>query len=188
MRATIVLGIATLALSACQSADEKRAAETGQIEASNASAAEVSKLMKAAQPKLAMKPGEWRFQLAVLGAESAEGPLAEGDPKLAALKQQERTVAGCREAKDLKPIDLEQLEKAAGECRFPRYTLAGGKLDAEIECKQPSGSAMRMTAKGTTGPDAFAVTLDQRSGTPGQADYLALKLRATGTRLGECRG
>jgi hypothetical protein len=188
MRTTLMLGIATLALSACQSADEKRAAETGQIEVTNGSAAEVSKLMKAAQPKLAMKPGEWRFQLAVLGAETEAGPLAEGDPKLATLKQQERTVAGCREAKDLKPIDLDQLQKAAGECSFPRYSLTGGKLDAEIECKQPNGATMRMAAKGTTGPDAFAVTLDQRSGTPGQAGYLALKLRATGTRLGECRG
>jgi len=188
MRAIIVFGAAALALAGCQSPEEKRAAETGQIEVANASADEVSRLMRAAQPKLAMKPGEWRFELRVLSAETGAGPLAEGDAKLASLRQQERTIVGCRAEKDLKPIDLEQLEKVAGECTFPRYSLARGKLEAQIECEQPSGAATRMTARGTTSSDGFAVTLDQRSGTPGAEDYVALKLQARGRRLGECRG
>lgn len=188
MRATIVLALAALALASCQSAEEKLAAETGNIQVTDASAAEISGLMRAAQEKRAMKPGEWQLQVQVLSAETSAGPLADGDPKMAQLKQQERNVAGCREAKDLKPLDLDQLQKVAGECRFSRYSLVGGKLDAAFECTQQNGMKMAMTANGTTAPEGFDVTLDQKSGTPGGADYVALKLRASGKRLGECRG
>ncbi|HVJ02809.1 MAG TPA: DUF3617 family protein [Sphingomonas sp.] len=188
MRAVLALALVLPALSACQSAEEKRAAETGEIEVSDASSAEVSKLMKAAQAKRVMKPGQWRLELRVLSADTGNGPLAADDPKMVKLKGQERTTTACRGEKDLKPIDLEQLEKVAGECHFPRYSLVGGKLDAVIECKQPNGATMHMTARGTTAADGFDVTLDQRSGTAGKPDYLALQLRASGTRLGECAG
>ncbi|MBO9624417.1 MAG: DUF3617 family protein [Sphingomonas sp.] len=188
MRAVIALALILPALSACQSAEEKRAAETGEIQVSDATSAQVSKLMKAAQAKRTMKPGEWRLELHVLSADTGSGPLAADDPKMVQLKGQERSTTACRGAKDLKAIDLEQLEKVAGECRFPRYSLVGGQLDAEIECKQPNGAAMHITAHGTTANDRFDVTLDQRSGTAGQPGYLALQLRAQGTRLGECKG
>lgn len=188
MRATIVVGLAALALAGCQSEAEKRAAETGEIQATNATAGEVAGLMRAAAEKRAMKPGEWRLQVQVVSAETSEGPMAADDPKMALLKGQERNVAGCREAKDLKPLDLDQLEKVAGECRFAHYTLTGGKLDAAFECTQTNGNKMAMTARGTTAPERFDVTLDQKSGTPGSENYVALELRATGTRLGECRG
>ena len=41
-------------------------------------------------------------------------------------------------------------------------------------------------ASGTSGPNGFDVTLNQKTGAPGQAGYIALTLRATGKRIGAC--
>lgn len=188
MRATIALALTAIALAGCQSAEEKRAAETGDIEATDASAADISRLMNAAQAKRAMKPGEWQQQVQIVSAEGSSGPLAADDPQMAVLKRQERSASGCRKAEELKPLDLDKLEKVAGECRFSRYSLVGGKLNVAFECTQQNGNKLAMTATGTSTPEAFDVTLDQKSGTPGAAGYSAVKLRATGTRLGDCRG
>src|SRR5688572_23679170 len=53
MRAALALALIVPALSACQSAEEKRAAETGEIEVANAKTEQVAKLIKAAAPRTA---------------------------------------------------------------------------------------------------------------------------------------
>ncbi|MBB5711723.1 DUF3617 domain-containing protein [Sphingomonas xinjiangensis] len=182
----LLLAVATLALSACQSAAEKRAAETGEIDATNATTEEVSKLIQIAQPKAAMTPGKWTLALRVVSTDlSALSSAARGTQEQA-IKALERNSTACRTKDELKPIDLSQLEKVAGTCTYPRYQSKGGKLDAVIECKKDGAPDTVLHAVGTTGPNGFDVKLDQKTGAPGQAGYIALTLQATGKRVGAC--
>jgi hypothetical protein len=112
-----------------------------------------------------------------------EGP--KRDAQLKAIKGQEREANGCRTADDLKPFDIDNLEKVAGTCVFPRYNQAGGRLDIEIHCGE-GAQKTRLLVSGTLSKTAYDVTIDQTTGAPGAANYLGLKLRATGSRTGNC--
>ena len=186
MRGCFLVATAALLLAGCQSAAEKKAAETGEIETTNASTEEVSKLIKAAQPKAAMSPGKWTLGLQVVTSDLSAFPPATRGAQEKAIKALERKSTACRTKDELKPIDLSQLEKVAGTCTYPRYQSKGGKLDAVIACKKDGAPDTVLHASGSTGANAFDVTLDQKTGAPGQAGYLALTLKATGKRVGTC--
>jgi hypothetical protein len=184
MRAIIVLGAAALTLSACQSAEEKRAAETGEIEVTNAKTDQVSRLIKAAAPKTAVRPGLWKAQLDIEAVDV--GPGGDNAKQLELARSLERDTTECRTAEQLKPFDVEKLEKAAGECTFVRYVAKGGKVDARIECAKPNAPSTTIEIRGTTSATGFAVTTENRTGTAGQPGYSLLRMRTTGTRVGEC--
>jgi hypothetical protein len=186
MRAMIVLGAAALALSACQSAEEKRAAETGEIEVTNAKTGEVSKLIKAAAPKTAVKPGLWKAELRIETVEV--GPGGNDARQLELAKGLERDATECKTAEQLKPFDIEKLENAAGKCTFIRYVSKGGKVDARIQCTRPNAPATAILINGTTSATGFDVAIENQTGAVGQPGYSLVKMRSTGTRVGECPG
>jgi 3-methyladenine DNA glycosylase Mpg len=184
MRVSLLLTVAALALAGCQSAAEKRAAETGEIDARNASTDDVAKLIKAASAKNAVKPGMWRATLRIEAAESANGAS-----QLEAAKKLERDTTSCQTAEQLKPVDVSKLEKATGgTCVFLRYTAVGGNVDAQIECKKPGAPVSNILIHGTQSPTGFNVVTENRTGTKGQPDYGLVRIRSTGTRTGECQG
>jgi hypothetical protein len=177
---------AVLALAGCQPADEKAAAATGELQLTNASMEDVARLTKAARAKTLLQPGQWRTALHLVSADLSafpEGPKREA--QLAAIKRQERETSGCRTADDLKPFDIDNLEQVAGTCVFPRYNQTGGKLDIEIHCGE-GAQRTRLLVSGTLSRTGYDVTIDQITGAPGAANYLGLKLRATGSRTGNC--
>lgn len=186
MRGCFLVATAALLLAGCQSAAEKKAAETGEIDATNASTEEVSKLIQAAQPKAAMTPGKWTLALRVVSTDLSGLPAATRGVQEQAIKGLERNSTACRTKDELKPIDLSQLEKVAGTCTYPRYQSKGGRLDAVIACKKEGAPDTVLHAAGTTRPNGFDVTLEQKTGAPGQTGYLALTLKATGKRVGAC--
>lgn len=185
MRAIIVLGTAGLALSACQSAEEKRAAETGEIEVTNAKTEQVAKLIKAAAPKTAVKPGLWKAELRIEAVDI--GPGGDSARQLQLARSLERTATECKTAEQLKPFDIAKLEQAAGACNFVRYVSKGGKVDAEIQCsKKASEPGTTLLINGTNSATGFDVVTENRTGTRGQPGYSLLRMRSTGTRVGEC--
>jgi hypothetical protein len=186
MRATIVLAATALALGGCQSAEEKHAAETGEIEVANAPTEQVAKLIKAAAPKTAVKPGLWKAELRIEAVEvGAGGDSAE---QLALARKLERNATECKTAEDLKPFDVSKLEQAAGACTFVRYVSKGGKVDAEISCKKkPNVPGTTLLINGTTSATGFDVMTENRTGTAGQPGYSLVRMRSIGTRVGECK-
>ena len=185
MRAMLLVG-ATLVLAGCQSSAERQAAATGEIEVHNASMKEVAALSKAAHSKMLMQPGTWDSGMQVLSADFTDGP--DKADQLAAVQKQQRHATKCQTASDLKPLDIENLEKVAGTCTFPRFVQKGGKLDVEIQCTQASGSKTTLLYAGTMGKEAYDVTVDQKSGEKGQPGYAAIRMRVYGKRLGLCQG
>jgi hypothetical protein len=186
MRALLLLS--ALALAGCQSPAERRAAETGEIDVRNGSMQQVSGLLKAARTKFDMQPGKWDIAMQVVSADLSAFAGPEREAQMEAVKRQERHGVKCQTAADLKPLDVDNLEKVAGTCTFPRYIQRGGKIDVEIHCAQPNGPQSVVLANGTMTRTAFDVTIDQKSGDKGQPGYAAFRLRATGKRLGLCQG
>ncbi|HWU93955.1 MAG TPA: DUF3617 family protein [Sphingomonas sp.] len=184
MRATLLVG--ALALASCQSAAERQAAATGEFEVRDASMKEVAALSKAAHSKMLMQPGTWDSATQVISADFTDGP--DKADQLEAVKRQERHAVKCQTASDLQPLDIENLEKVAGTCTFPRFVQKGGKLDVEIQCTQASGARTTLLYAGTMGKDAYDVTVDQKSGSKGQPGYAAIRMRVYGKRLGLCAG
>ncbi|WP_137863504.1 MULTISPECIES: DUF3617 family protein [unclassified Sphingomonas] len=184
MRAILLVG--ALVLAGCQSAAERQAAATGEFEVHNASMKEVSGLSKAAHSKTLMQPGTWDSGMEVLSAEFADGP--DKADQLAAVQKQQRHAVKCQTASDLKPLDIENLEKVAGTCTFPRFVQKGGKLDVEIQCTQANGAKTTLLYVGAMGKQAYDVTVDQKSGVKGQPGYAAIRMRVYGKRLGLCQG
>ena len=184
MRATIVLAATMLALSACQSAAEKHAAETGEIDVANAKTDEVAGLIKAASAKTAVKPGLWKATLTIDAVDV--GPGADNARQLELAKGLERDATECRTAEQLKPFDIDKLEKAAGECTFIRYMAKGGKVDARIQCSKPNAPVTTIEIAGTTAATGFDVTTQNKTGVEGQPGYSLVKMRSIGTRVGEC--
>jgi hypothetical protein len=184
MRAIIVLGTVALALSACQSAEEKHAAETGEIDVTNAPTDQVSRLIKAAAPKTAVKPGLWKAELRIEAVDT--GPGADNARQLELAKRLERDAVECRTAEQLKPFDIAKLEKAAGQCTFIRYVAKGGKVDAKIQCTKPNAPTTTILINGTTAATGFDVTTENKTGVAGQPGYSLVRMHTTGTRVGEC--
>ncbi|WP_404336706.1 DUF3617 domain-containing protein [Sphingomonas sp. MMS12-HWE2-04] len=173
-----------LTLAACQSAAEKHAAETGEINVTNASADEVAGLIKAASAKNAAKPGEWKAELRIEAVEAASGDNAA---QLQMAKSLEKSATECRTAEQLRPFEVNKLERAAGgACTFLRYTAIGGKVAAQIECKKPNAPVTTIAINGTSSATAFDVVTENVSGAKGQPGYSRVRLRSTGTRIGEC--
>ncbi len=183
MRVIILLGTA-LALSACQSAEEKRAADTGEIEVTDAPTDQVSRLIKAAAPKTAVTPGLWKAELRIESVDT--GPGSDNAQQLALAKRLERDATECKTAEQLKPFDIEKLENAAGKCTFIRYVAKRGKVDAKIQCTKPDAPATAILINGTTSASGFDVAIDNQTGAAGRPGYSRVRMRSIGTRVGEC--
>jgi hypothetical protein len=186
MRPTPVLLLLSVLLAGCQSAAERRAAETGEIDVANASVEEVGRLIDAAQPKAAARPGMWKGQLRVEAVEMAGADPADQARQLEAARGMERETAECRTAEQLRPFEIEKLEKIAGECRFVRYRLAGGAVDAEIACRKDGAPLTTLIVRGRSGADRFDVMTENRTGTPGKPGHALIRLHSTGERIGAC--
>jgi hypothetical protein len=184
MRAILLVG--ALALASCQSAAERQAAATGEIEVSNASMKEVSGLTKAARARQAMQPGTWESGTELVSADFGPGP--EHDAQMVAAAKIPRHAVKCQTATDLAPVDITMLEKIGGTCTFPRFVQKAGKIDVEIQCAQPGGATTTLLYKGTMGKDAYNVDVQQNSGVKGQPGYAAVRMRVYGKRLGLCTG
>ncbi|RYH00264.1 MAG: DUF3617 family protein [Alphaproteobacteria bacterium] len=186
MHAYLPVAVAGLALAGCQAADEKHAAATGEVRLSNASMKDVARLTKAARAKTLMQPGQWQTALRVVSTDLSAFPDGnKRDAQMQAIKNQERSAQGCRTVEELKPFDIENLEQVAGKCVFPRYNQAGGKIDAEIHCSEGASKTVLLVT-GTLSPAGYDVTIDQKTGALGAANYLGLKIRAIGNRVGNC--
>ena len=186
MHRTLFVGMAALALAGCQSAAEKHAAQTGEVDVANVSVDELSKVLNAARAKTELEPGIWDSRMHVVSSDltafKGEDRAAQED----AILRQERQSQSCRKADELKPLDIRNLEQVAGDCSVSRYVFKNGQLDANIQCKKDGGSVTTVLASGTMTKTAFDVTIAQETGKPGESDYVAIKLQATGKRIGSC--
>lgn len=189
MRKLVLLAGLGVALAGCDKgpSTEDSARSSGEIRLENATAEEVMKQAAAAQEKNRMQPGEWENTFQLVSADMPGAPEMLRKKMAEEAKKPPSTTRECRKAEDAKAMDFTKLAPATQGCTFPKYVMANGKVDAKMECKGPFGP-VKMTINGTQSPSSYDMTVTTEQTPPGGSAQSKMTIRATGKRLGECKG
>jgi hypothetical protein len=179
-RAAVLIACA-VPLAACNSEPE--------VNARNASVAEVAdKVAKAADGGTFVRPGKWRStvtvdQLAVPGM-----PPELAERMKAAMAQRTPTQTdSCLTPEDAKRPKEDFFGGADKSCRYDRFTMAAGKIDAVMKCSA-GGASQTMTMNGTYSPDDYRMrmTVDAAQGGSATERGMNMTMRVEAKRIGAC--
>ncbi len=159
------------------------------VTATNASMAEVaSKVATANAGGDMISPGRWEGTLKI---DHMQMPNMDRLPPEVRRQMEARMAAShsfvsCVTEEDIKAREgFFRGDNARNNCRYDHYTMAGGKLDAAMNCTLPTGSmAMRMT--GSYAPDSYHIETEAKSDGAGPIGSNAMTIDAR--RVGACRG
>ncbi|HCB75506.1 MAG TPA: hypothetical protein DEP91_04935 [Sphingomonas bacterium] len=182
------LVLIALALSGCggQSTNES-AGKIGEIDVTNASVAEVQAQTKAAGAAMRFDPGQWRTTIEVLEADiPGLPPQMAGEMKRRML--QKSTVSSCMTPEQAANPNEDLFAGKSGNCRFDRFTMKDGKVDAAMTCAgDGSGAgAAKIAMTGTFDKRRFELENRIEAAGPGAAQAMKMRSRVTGERTGDC--
>jgi hypothetical protein len=179
-RGIIALGAFAL-LAAC------KPAEGGDVALKNVSLAEASAQARTANK---LQSGQWESQTRILSVEMPGAPkeLADALGKSASAKV--NTLSDCLTPEEAeKPAAGMFAGSPAGECRYEKFAMAGGRMDSTMVCKSPDQPGeVRMTMAGDYTPTGFAFDMTMNmpaAGIPG-GKGIVMRARTEGRRTGEC--
>ena len=177
MKHTAFLIACALPLAACNS--------DPQVTAENASAEEVARKVEAAGGTANfVNPGLW--QSTVTLEEMAIPGMPAG-----ALEEMKR--AQGRQMTDKQCLTPEEAKRPKEEffggkdnCRYERFEMGNGKIDAVMNCAE-GGGTQKMTLAGTYSGDSYAMQMSMQAADKGEA-AMSMKMRVDAKRIGECTG
>lgn len=182
IRTAILLPV--LALAACNTAPD--------VSATNASVEDVAAKVDAATGgKSLVSPGRWETSVKVenLGVPGMAPALAERMKKGHGMTGGRTVVTCLSEADANKPKENFFGGDAAKGCRYDKFSMAGGAIDAAFQCDQ-GGVKQQMTMKGQYTPDAYSLTMTSvGAGGPGTPMAgVTMTMKVDGKRTGACTG
>jgi hypothetical protein len=124
-----------------------------------------------------MQPGSWRSTTRITAMTMPGAP-----PDIArsmAGRPIEATV--CITAQDIAAGPKRLLESSKGQCRYSRFRMSGGVIDAESTCAEASGATMTTVMRGTYTPTSYTMTA-RASATTG----MRMAMTTSGRRVGAC--
>lgn len=137
-----------------------------------------------------LQPGQWEAQTRILSVEVPGAPKEVADAIGKSVAAKATTVSDCLTPEEAEKPAAEMFAGSrAGECRYEKFSMAGGKMDSTMVCKNPSQPGeIRMTMAGDYTPTGYA--LDMTMVMPGGAlpggQGMTMKARTEGRRTGEC--
>ncbi|SFR86251.1 DUF3617 domain-containing protein [Sphingomonas jatrophae] len=123
-------------------------------------------------------PGQWKITAAVTEAEMPGVPAM-----VMGMIKKPRTITQCVTPEQAKQGPQEMMKRDKS-CRFTRYSMTGGKLDAEMVCTQPGGGTLTAVSRGTYTADSFQSVADM-VGTG--AHPMKMTVATSGKLAGECK-
>ena len=173
---TLAAGLATcLVLSACN--------RKPSIDARNESPEAVAKKMAASG--LTPRPGRWEASLKL---ERMDMPGMPPQAREAMNKSMATTKSyfSCLTPEQAGKLDAGFFNKAARGCTYDHFTMAGGKIDAQMVCPPGSGPT-QMTMNGTYGADLYDIKITG-TGEMAKGMPMTIAMAVTSRRVGECDG
>lgn len=158
------------------------------VDMKNASVAEVAQKLGGAGDAF-IHPGQWQTKVTVEDM-SFPGmtPAAQAQMKSIMGQQQNITVDHCISAEEAKrPGGQFFTGKDSGDCRYDRFTMSGGKIDAVMRCDAKNSGSMTMTVSGTYSPDS-STTRSEMSMSGGPQGGMRIKSVVENRRIGACTG
>ena len=180
MRLAAVLACA-VPLAACSSEPE--------VDVRNASVEQVaSEVAKAGGDDVLLRAGKWQTKVTVDDISIPGMPeRSQAQMKQVFAQQQNVTVDHCvTPEQSRRPGSDFFTGKKSDNCRYERFTMDGGKVDAVMRCTGDGGGDMKMTMSGSYTAES-ASTNSEMVVTTGQGN-MTMKARSEAKRVGECDG
>ena len=157
-----------------------------QVSAENASADDVARKVEAAGGSSTfVNPGLWRATV-TLDEMSMPGMPAQLAEQMKSVQGHTRTDQQCLTPEEAKR-PKEDFFGAKDNCRYERFSMGNGKIDAVMNCSE-NGGTQKMTMAGTYSGDAYQMQMSLQAAEAGETAGMAMKMRVDAQRIGECTG
>lgn len=175
-----LLGLALLGLGACGQEPE--------VSLKNATPEQVAAEVKKSAPRGEMRfdPGEWRVETQM------QDVVSEGMPPQVIQQMKSSMTGVTSESQCLTPEQASRPSsemfagKQRGNCKYETFEMSSGKLKATLSCPDVSGAKMAVTMDGRYEKRSYTVDAAMRIDSPTPGQSMTVKMRSTGTRIGEC--
>lgn len=157
-----------------------------QVTAQNASAEEVARKVEASGASTnVFNPGLWQSTV-TLEEMSIPGLPPEAAAQMSGVQGQAQVSEQCLTAEQAKR-PKEDFFGGRDNCRYERFTMGNGKIEAVMNCSE-GRTSQKMTMAGTYDSDSYQVQMAMRAEGGGETDAMGLKMRIDAKRTGECAG
>ena len=178
MKAATLACASALALAACNQGPEVRE--------ENASIAEVErKMADAGGPASFVRPGRWESKVTIEEM-TIPGMSAEESRQMTGLESQDRISFSCLSEEDVKRPKEDFFTGENKNCRYDRFTMADGKIDAVMKCTE-EGATHTMSMQGSYSPTTYNMRMSMQGAGAGAAG-MAMKMRVDAKHIGQCTG
>lgn len=140
-------------------------------------------LVAIASSAAAIEPGEWRATTNLADIALPDTVPAQVADMMRAQMAQGIETTQCITQRELDEAPDRVFRQSDGECRYTRFDMSGGKLDAVGECTMDDGT-MTLTLTGTHDDTTYDMRMEMR-GDVGMGP-MTMTYRTTGERIGEC--
>lgn len=179
MRLTATLIACALPLAACDKGPEVRA--------ENATAEEVAKEVAAAGGADSfVRPGRWESKVTIEQM-TIPGMPAEVASQMKDFEGRVETSHSCLTPEEAKRPKEDFFTGENKSCRYDRFTMAGGKIDAVMKCAE-QGRTNVMTLQGSYTPETYNMRMTMQGAAQGEAGGMTMRMRVEAKRLGQCTG
>jgi hypothetical protein len=180
MRYSIALIACALPLTACSKGPT--------VHEENASVAEVQReIAQAGGTGSFVRPGLWESKVTIEEM-TMPGMPAEMASQMKGLSGQIEAQQSCLTPEEAKRPKEDFFAGENKNCRYDRFTMAGGKIDAVMKCTEERAS-QTMTMQGDYTGDTYNMRMSMKAeGGEGPVNGMTMRMRVDARRVGECTG
>ena len=183
MRSALLITVALLSLSACNSSPD--------VSATNATPAEVQAKVDAAAAKgggVMVNPGRWEGVVSVNELDIPSMP-PEAKEQMKAQMGGKQTFVSCVTEEDVKQQKAFFTGNPADKsCKYDHFSMSGGKVSGVLKCDRAGQGRMTMTMNGDYSPDSYSMAMDSKAEGDGPMGKMTMKMTVDAKRVGACRG
>lgn len=177
-----IIGLAALALAACDNGPEMKVRNTAAP--SGGGALGQGRLAAAVPPRLT--PGEWQLTMQTLLVD-AKGVPDEAVAKLKTAYERSMTETQCLTPEQAsRPLSEILAKRQNSRCSFESFDMAGGKITGRMICPGGRSGQMAMAMNGTYTPTRYTLDADMDVKSFDGTQSMKMTIRSVGSRTGEC--
>jgi hypothetical protein len=178
-RLELFLIAATLPIAGCDSGPE--------VSAENATAGEVAeKVAEAGGAGSFVSPGRWESKVTI-DEMSMPGMSKEMAAQMKSAMSAASTHVSCLTPEQAQRPKEDFFAGADRNCRYDRFSMGGGKIDAVMNCKDEN-SSQTMEMAGTYSADVYKIAMTATGTQAGASDGMKMRMSVDAKRVGPCDG
>ena len=155
-----------------------------EVTATNASVEDVAKQVRAATTEPAyMAPGKWTSKVTIVSMH-VPGASAAEEGQMRGRVSDERHY--CLSPEEAKKPNENFFAGNQNECRYDRFTMGGGKIDAAMRCTHGTLTQL-VNFNGSYSPNSYQLAMDSKVvGGANDMSGMSMSMRVESKRIGEC--